>query len=371
MRLLTTLWLGLYPVCIASITSRIRAKIAAMDRLHGDQPLSRENHYRSTNAYDQHILKKIGKSNSAHTSENSTYKQRMVSPPRLQVATTRENGHSSILANPSAAPARSMPPLPSPVLNLRDSQASLREQAMFGSPISDVLMGSPDQSASHRLDRVEQSYDHRLTYSRTQNTASRYVTDRLPNVPKDLPQCFETTRPSLRLGTKRRALSPAPEIMFHDDRRSSQASSVSTEPSRSHSDTNRQQQRTGSVSSTTSSAYPQSSTSSYLISATSSLTSASTLDSASARTPAEFAPPDLTYRLAVPDAKIITPQRKLSDTPSNTDVIARTVSSTINPRAARIGQYFICSCCPKKPKRFDTEEQLRYVSYLSLDSVLR
>lgn len=34
----------------------------------------------------------------------------------------------------------------------------------------------------------------------------------------------------------------------------------------------------------------------------------------------------------------------------------------IASKPTRIGAYFICACCPKKPKRFDNEQQLRYVT---------
>jgi hypothetical protein len=35
------------------------------------------------------------------------------------------------------------------------------------------------------------------------------------------------------------------------------------------------------------------------------------------------------------------------------------VSEARLPPATKVGKYYICDCCPKKPKKFDAEEVLR------------
>jgi hypothetical protein len=54
------------------------------------------------------------------------------------------------------------------------------------------------------------------------------------------------------------------------------------------------------------------------------------------------------------DAKPILPSRKLS-----------MQSTMTNSKGIKLVGLYICDCCPKKPKRFDTEAELRYVLVLS------
>jgi hypothetical protein len=54
--------------------------------------------------------------------------------------------------------------------------------------------------------------------------------------------------------------------------------------------------------------------------------------------------------MAVQTARSVTSPRKLAEIPKN--------SSTL---AAKLKGPWMCECCPKKPKKFETEEELRYV----------
>jgi hypothetical protein len=53
------------------------------------------------------------------------------------------------------------------------------------------------------------------------------------------------------------------------------------------------------------------------------------------------------------------PARKLSNSNSNSDSAGSGTAK--QPNAPRIGRLHICDCCPKKPKKFDTLEELRCV----------
>ena len=180
-------------------------------------------------------------------------------------------------------------------------------------------------------------------------------------------------RQASRQGLKRRALSP-PAEMARDDKAHAypaelfQKSSSSNNPARSPASIYRSQPAYGSVSSTASSVRQNSYTSSFAPSlAGSSLTSISSYDRQS---PSDTSLPHHFITSAPPvssPATGIAPSRKayIQQSPQDSQAISRKMSihTAVNeprpPTATRIGSYWMCDCCPKKPKKFDSEEELR------------
>ena len=183
-------------------------------------------------------------------------------------------------------------------------------------------------------------------------------------------------RQASRQGLKRRALSP-PTEMARDDKAHAypaelfQKSSSSHPTNRSPASIYRAQPTYGSVSSTASSIRQSSYPSSFAPSlAGSSLTSISSFDRQS---PSDHTHPHASITSAPPvlsPATAIAPSRKafhLQQSPQESHAISRkmsihtAVNETRPPTATRIGPYWMCDCCPKKPKKFESEEELRYV----------
>ncbi len=193
---------------------------------------------------------------------------------------------------------------------------------------------------------------------------------------------------SKQQGLKRRALSPPPEAARDDKAPTNSANQVSDLHQRAgnghsypRSPNLRFHPNHGSVSST-SSAGPRNgsyASSIGLSAAGSSMTSISSIDrpspggtspssdldpthdSACVR-PSSLNPPSLT-------SHAVASRSHLSQHPpeSRSATVARAMSaqSTVNDSRAgsapRIGAAYMCECCPKKPKKFDSEEELRYV----------
>jgi hypothetical protein len=173
-------------------------------------------------------------------------------------------------------------------------------------------------------------------------------------------------------GMKRRAGSP-PSDVARDDKSPSRGS-TSAEPFHHKSYTNLSarspvsrsyQPKHGSVSSTASSVRHNSYASSVTLSiAGSSMTSISSFERQS--------PLDLTSQPAYitsahpVSATSIAPSRtQPNPTPLDTKPPVRKLSThavmsdSRLPPATRVGNYFLCDCCPKKPKKFDREDELR------------
>lgn len=178
-----------------------------------------------------------------------------------------------------------------------------------------------------------------------------------------------------RQGMKRRALSP-PSETARDERNPTYVAESYQKMSGSNSARSpaiayRSHPGYGSISSTSSSFRQNSYTSSFAASLTgSSLTSISSYDRQS---PSDASLPPQFITSAHPvssPATSITPSRKSQSqniTQDHKGISRRMSTQTTGnePRStpsSRIGNYFICDCCPKKPKKFETEEELRYVA---------
>ena len=183
---------------------------------------------------------------------------------------------------------------------------------------------------------------------------------------------------SSKQGMKRRALSPPAEA-FRDDKALLYNADTYQKPSATtnypRSPISRQDPSHGSVSSVSSASLRNNSYASSLgLSITgSSMTSVSSLDTHSPGTISplsDFGPPkDSPYITSVslnPSQSSITPARSHQQTrdskPASTArkmSIQSAVNQTRQTTASRIGGQFICECCPKKPKKFESEEELR------------
>ena len=181
-------------------------------------------------------------------------------------------------------------------------------------------------------------------------------------------------RRASRQGMKRRALSP-PSEMARDDKPPAYPTELfqkisAPNSARSPASAYRPSPTYGSASSAASSIRQNSYTSSFAPSLTgSSLTSISSYERQSPSDPSQPHQYLTSAHLVSSPATSIAPTRKPPVQNASTDskAISRKMSiqTAVNePRsipATRIGSFYICECCPKKPKKFDSEAELRYV----------
>ena len=180
-------------------------------------------------------------------------------------------------------------------------------------------------------------------------------------------------RRASRQGMKRRALSPPSDAM-RDDKSPAYASELyqkisATSAARSPASAYRAAPSYGSVSSTASSIRHGSYASSFAPSLTaSSMTSVSSSDRQSPSDPSQGHPFITSAGPVSSPATSIPPSRKpQAQSPQDNKSIARKMSiqTAVNesrpPPVTKLGSYYICECCPKKPRKFDTEEDLRQV----------
>lgn len=350
-----------------------------IDRLQGENPLAQQNHDQSTHAYDKHLLLKIGKSNSppGHCKSHSRDKT-----PSSHKLSTQSRGPSLFL-RPVNDQSSSLDPITkwmaSPTSAVSPgSRNSWREYSMDSRSSSS---DTPSQAVSVDPDLVSFSttrsvystsqYPQRQSPEDTRSRSERgsydsgiytndvdYASDETSlgsSVPIE-----ERPRPSaIHHGVKRRALSP-PSDMAQDSRveaptpRLQRASDV-------HGGAPRQPYRAGSLSSTASSVNYNSHASSNISSlAASSATSLSSINIPTSREPGHHLPLSQAPRSVHGTSIAILPFRQPTENP-NTAMSAPSPMNEVRTPPARIGNHYICSCCPKKPKKFDSEEQLRSV----------
>lgn len=348
------------------------------DRLQGENPLARQNHHQSTHAYDKHILLKIGKSNSPPGHRKSSSPERNELVKKLSIQTRVP----SLLLRPVHEPSSTSDPvakwMTSPLSAISSTSRSISQDYSMDprSPSSDIYSqrGTFDTDRAPGIDlqpnralgRRGQKQSPERTTSRSERGSydsaiyaadSDYVHD---ETSLSSLQIEERPRIIHRHGIKRRALSPSPDLVHeHNDEvkpTHSQrfAGAQFVMPSQPY--------RAGSLSSTASGTQYSSFASSNLASfASSSMTSVS-----SDNTPVTYGYSHQQFSTQTPrsthgSAVAILPLRRSPDI-SNT--IMSTQSPLIDARIppTRIGNHYICSCCPKKPKKFENEEQLRYVT---------
>lgn len=179
-------------------------------------------------------------------------------------------------------------------------------------------------------------------------------------------------RSSKQQGMKRRARSP-PFDVARDDKSPSRGIAsaelfpkIHTTASARSPVSQYYQPKHGSVSSTSSSVRQNSYASSIALSvAGSSMTSVSSFERLSPLDPSQSAYITSAPPVSSPATSIAPSRTRPVQSPLDTKSPIRKMSiqSAINdsrlPPATRIGNHFICDCCPKKPKKFDNEDELR------------
>ncbi|KIX93699.1 uncharacterized protein Z520_10605 [Fonsecaea multimorphosa CBS 102226] len=373
----------------------------ASQRLQGEVPLAQRNFDRSSQAYDQRLLSKIGKSNSpprhhrSGSAESSSYGTKLclqTKDSKVQLLSANElpsalfDPVSRWITSPVSAGVS-----PGSRAGWRDYNMDHRSPSMDSASNSLVLdpelflqprpSGLPVAGgAGPGLDEVASiaSRSHRGSYDQgffaeTESDIGGEDGNTFRNLNLSDRQEQQVGRRSSKQGMKRRAGSPPSEVA-RDDKSPSRGNAsaelfqkVTTTASARSPVSKYYQPKYGSVSSTTSSVRHNSYASSVALSvAGSSMTSISSFERQSPLDPASQAAYITSAQPVSSPATSIAPSRKQStqsplDTkpPISKPSTQSVMSDSRLPPATRVGNYFICDCCPKKPKKFDTEEELR------------
>ena len=391
-------------------------------RLQGERPLEQRNLHDSSQAYDKQLLSKIGKpktppqnpmlgSIDASPTSKGMYYQAGKTSHQLKslpfsersLSTSSESPFNSRWANSpqsgpvspglisSAASAKSYMDFRNPSYNSSVPSSAIDSERFahvrHGSRRSDsngsILMGFEDASsvASHSN---RGSYDHAI-FSEPDSDFPMEETGGLRQLQLDdrPPPSMNVHSPNSRAGIKRRASSPPPE-RSHDDKAPLQTIGGSSElyqrrtsghlTANRASPVHRFHPTNSSVSSASSTGIRNGS---YASSAGLSVGGTSSISSHEQHSPGGISPsseqhdgrdsPYITSNSldSGPQASSIrSHQRTPSDTKS-TAAIARKMSSDNTVRGKQHNapklqaNVHICGCCPKKPKKFDTLEELQ------------
>lgn len=370
-------------------------------RLHGERPLAQQNLSRSSHAYDKHLLSKIGKPSSPPRRRPSESEDgSSLLAQRRQSMNARDLGLSPLSATDSAptsadhisrwmtSPTTSAGMSPALRQPWRDSGMDYRSPSVDDSaPPSIVdqdffprlrensrhLVSGNENLLSHAKRSNRGSYDQAMfTDPETDLSLEDNGTFRKLSLGDTRSSLATRQKSSTKPGMKRRALSP-PTDMVRDDK----LPAHSSEPHHrvtSHfvaRSPNSQYSKYGSVSSTTSSVRPESYASSGLSAAGSSMTSISSFPghSPARLSPSLEAPQDSSYVAPVAPSKpvlSITTSKPTSDRASYEEAAPPPTASKMSIqlpgdefRPTRLTGHYICDCCPKKPKKFDTENELK------------
>ena len=391
--------------------------------MQGEKPLAQKSRQHSSEAYDKHLLSKIGKTNS---------------PPRQFCLNSGDVTSSGVLRPPHAKDGTNLQRLSvtdsassfDPISRWMTSPASAGVAPGFKPGWRDFSDNrSPSVDSSAPSSAVDSEYYARLrdcgrgstsgprpggddTFSlpsrsnRGSYDQQAFLTEPEPEPEPDFPMeetggfrklnLGDRTPPhnsysqpfSKQQGLKRRALSPPAEAGREDKAPTNSASQSSDLHQRSgtgcsypRSPNLRFHPNHGSVSSTSSAGLRNGSYASSvgLSAAGSSMTSISSIDRPSPggiSPPLDFDPnqdPAYVHSSSRNPPSLITrsvaSRSPLSPNPpeSRSATVACTMSaqSIVNDNrsgsATRLGAAYMCECCPKKPKKFETEEELRYV----------
>ncbi|EXJ62968.1 hypothetical protein A1O7_03412 [Cladophialophora yegresii CBS 114405] len=374
----------------------------ANQRLQGEVPLARRNYDRSAQAYDQRLLSKIGKCNSPpqHQRSGSTDGPSYASQLSLQTVNSKFR-----LLSATELPSALVDPvskwITSPVSagispgsrpGWRDYNMEHRSPSIDNTAHSLVLDpelflqpragGLPSISGATPNDEVasvggrsyRSSYDPGF-FAETESDVVGDDQSAFRNLNLGDSQEQQVGRRSSKQGMKRRAGSPPSEVARDDKSPSRGGSStevihhkVPTTALARSPGSRYYQPKHGSVSSTASSVRHNSYASSVALSiAGSSMTSISSFERQSPLDPAsQTAYITSAQPIPSPAATSVVPSRTqptqpLLDTKSAVRKLSTHIamSDSMLPPATRVGNYFICDCCPKKPKKFDAEEGLR------------
>ncbi|RVX69403.1 hypothetical protein B0A52_06999 [Exophiala mesophila] len=369
--------------------------------LHGDTPLAHENNARISQAYDQSLLSKIGKQQPSSSPDRSNSADPSHPLTRLSLRIKEPNAlHLSPtdLSSASLDPASKWIPSPPSAALSPASRQNWRDYVDHGLSSGDAvtppLAIDPDLFVPQRralrastggsvadsdiipnpIDESQRdSYVHSIFADADVEIANvdghgfRILTLR------DSQQ--QAGRPLSKQGLKRRARSP-PSDMLQDDK-TPQSSSLMADmlplantSSLPRSPIVRHQVKYGSVSSTSSSVRHNSYASSVAPSvAGSSMTSISSLERQSPLDPVQSTYLASAHLIASPVTSAAPARNLLSQSSHQSPTEATSpgcnmsshgnTSESRHTSAKRFGNHFMCECCPKKPKKFDTEEDLR------------
>jgi hypothetical protein len=366
-------------------------------RLQGDIPLAQRNISRSSQAYDQRLLSKIGKPNSpprrrgSGSAESSPYSQKLslqTKDAKVQLLSANElpSGSFDPVSRWMTSPA-SAGVSPGSRPGWRDY--NMDHQSPAGDNVSVALTLDPELFVQPRpggggLSSSGSVYgmdDVASTASRSQRGSydQAIFPETDPDLAGDGGHAFrnlnlgdsqqQVGRRSSKQGMKRRAPSP-PSDLARDDKSPSRGTAsaelFSKGNTSARSPISRYQPKHGSVSSTSSSIRHNSYASSVAFSvAGSSMTSISSFERQSPLDPTQPAYITSAHPVASPATSVAQSRSQPLQSPLDTQSplgkmsIQSVMKDARLPPNARIGNYFICDCCPKKPKKFDTEEELR------------
>ena len=378
-------------------------------RLQGEKPLAQENLSRSSHAYDKHVLSKIGRGNSPPRQKSSGPGDNSITAQRSPSHSVDSNGIQRLSV--AELTAGSADPLSrwvtSPVSggvspgtkhSWREYNVGFRSPSVDSSGPQSIL--DPDSHTRPRgptrhstsgslpgLDDSASSYSRSNRGSYDQVFFAEADADfpmeetggfRKLNLGDSTPSHSDGRQTLSKQGMKRRALSPPAEASREDKALSYTADTYQKQSATTNyprSPIPRQDPSHGSVSSASSASLRNNSYASSLgLSITgSSMTSVSSLETHSpgAISPlSEFGPtkdsPYITTVSLNPSQSSITPARPHQQNRDSKPVstarkmsIQSAVNHTRHSNASRIGGQFMCECCPKKPKKFESEEELR------------
>ncbi|EER26099.1 C2H2 type zinc finger containing protein [Coccidioides posadasii C735 delta SOWgp] len=358
-------------------------------RLEGEKPLSKKCVERSSNAYDQHLLSKIGKpgspprlASSLGTSLNSTS---LPFHSKTRTLSTLSIGDGSL--SPRDIPPRWGSGPPSAAISPGTKMGAWQDYVGYHSPTGDSSVHSPMEidSFNHARERYNSnSSGRRPTEERPSisERSSKASYDQGMFAEQDTDFAMDdagpTSQPSLpgrmsftegfssisRNSMKRRASSPPrgaaadPMYGFTDVDRDRRA--LGLRSNSCTSPTTRYPGSHGSISSISSSLRTESYASSTGLSA-----AASSISSFGGPSPGGISPTsdlDTCYeRSYLPPTSHRSQYAESVDMKSSVSRKGSTQNGIglSKPTAPRIGRLYICECCPKKPKKLESLEELR------------
>ncbi|KAJ9612441.1 hypothetical protein H2200_004038 [Cladophialophora chaetospira] len=376
----------------------------ANQRLQGEVPLAQRNFDRSAQAYDQRLLSKIGKTNSPprHRRSGSTESSCYVNGTQLSLQTKDSkvhllsaNEHQSAFIDPvskwiTSPVSAGVSPGSRP--GWRDYNMGHRSPSIDSAANSFVLdpelfvqprtSGLPplgavtlvnDEVTSAGGRSYQGSYDQGF-FAETESDVGGDDGSAFRNLNLSDSQERQVGPRSSKQGMKRRAGSP-PSAVARDDKSPSRGSAsaemfhqkVHPIASARSPGSKYYQPKHGSVSSTASSVRHNSYASSIALSITgSSMTSISSFERQSPLDPASqpayiaSAQPISSPATSIAPSRVQPTQSALDIKPPIRKFSTHTsMTDSRYPPATRVGNYFICDCCPKKPKKFDSQDELR------------
>lgn len=371
------------PIALLQVLRHLVIDIS-LCRLHGERPLEQRSLDNSSQAYDRNLLSRIGGPNtpnrlsiSVHGTDNQAVSPSAESRPEhsrhLSTSSASDRRHPSFdsthrwPSNVTAPGTMSPGSFRSPGFDLESNRSAVHRHSSFAS----------DGNTSHRS-----SYDQSMFLGDSfpmdeGQMKDLNINDRSPSISDDY----------LKAGMKRRASSP------HRESARDERSSVSSAPGGSDLYTRRSLQHLPSRNSSVSKYVPNhgsvSSASSYgprngSMASSYGLSVASIASSATSYTSGRLSPGaispaidpelgNLSYMNAKPlhpspgpPAGAPSPQPPVhestrSEPPTHQVDPAQSYQNVLPNGVPNAQGMLMCECCPKKPKKFNTQEELRYV----------